>query len=136
MEFFFDGTRWLYTELFLQPLGMAPGAAVLSATLGSTVYAPLPKVIGSDVWVQDLVTQFLVVTGGTALGASHKWVITQHKRPTGNTDTTYGTVNIDSGSSAVWRCKLQLLCRWLHCTVSSSTRPWFVQMTVDQITLM
>jgi hypothetical protein len=50
------------------------------------------------------------VSGGTALGASHKWVGQLSKVPTGNTDTSVGSaVNIDSGASSVWRESSQVI---------------------------
>ena len=46
--------------------------------------------------------QFLV-SGGTALDGSNKWVGTIEKRPTGNSNTTFATHTINSGASSVWR---------------------------------
>jgi hypothetical protein len=74
----------------------------IGATQASIVVAPAPVTPGSDIWLENIYTDFFV-NGGTALGASHKWVVVLSKRPTGNTDTTVATVNIDSGSSSVWR---------------------------------
>jgi hypothetical protein len=103
MWFKYDGTRWLCTCPHSLPTDVWNDAG-LSATDTFSAEAPTPDLLGgSDIWLQDHVTQFLVAGGGTALGASHKWDGTFSKSPTGDTNTTLNTIAISSGSSAVWR---------------------------------
>lgn len=104
--FKYDGTRWLSTDLI--PMRLDSFDA-LNATRASTGIGPAPTPSGgSDIYLVDLVTQFLV-NGGTALSASHKWVGAFNKQPTGNTDTLVSTVTIDSGASSVWRVDTQTI---------------------------
>ncbi len=98
--FKYDGTNWLSTDLFVMKLD---GLFNQSVTLGSQQCAPCPTPSGgSDIFLVDLVAQFLV-NAGTALSGSHKWVGTFNKQPTGNTNTLLVTITIDSGASSVWR---------------------------------
>lgn len=111
MWFFFDGTRWLSTDVYEMTLAESAtnaGAGALGATTNAIGLWATPWLRGgSDIWLENVTTMFFVAGGGSALSASHKWVGTFNKRPTGNTDTTIKTVNIDSGASAVWRTDTQ-----------------------------
>lgn len=105
MEFFYNGTRWLSTVLHSLDVGVVGGTLPLSAT--GTIHrvqsAPLRG--GSDIWLETETTNFYV-TGGTALGASHKWVGTYTKSAAGSSNVPI-TVTIDSGASDTWRTSTQ-----------------------------
>jgi hypothetical protein len=112
MEFYYDGTRWLTTTLYHLVATLDNGTATAayagpSATLAGVILAAVPGLVGgSDLWLHNLTTQFLVA-GGTALDGSNNWVNIFGKRPTGNTTTTIITVTVNSGSSSVWRTDTQ-----------------------------
>lgn len=99
--YFYDGTRWLSTNLFAVPItGRATPADPPYSSTETPYYGGAPHAGVYDLWLDSLEVSFFVLGGGTALGASHKWVVTLVKNPAG---TTVATVNIDSGASAVWR---------------------------------
>jgi hypothetical protein len=112
LEFFWDGTRWLSTTLFRLlfasgPLSAAGGSDSIKATGLGFMLTPVPTLVGgTDIWMEDLITTFLI-SGGTALSGSHSWVGTFNKRPAANTDTLVETVTINSGSLSVWRTDVQ-----------------------------
>lgn len=101
VEYFWDGTRWLSTQVFNEPIPSIAGALPYAATTvnGETIAAPWATVY--DLWLMDFSMSFYV-NGGTALGASHKWVCKLNKT-VANTVTDVATVNIDSGASSTWR---------------------------------
>lgn len=115
MEFYYDGTRWLSTQLFsIQPMAYIAGAnpgtsggdlrTDMNAT-GDGGRVPVPPFLGgSNLWLVSHHITFNVKTGGSALGASHKWVCTLNGLDTNISSTgVVATTNIDSGSSAVFR---------------------------------
>lgn len=106
MEFYFNGTRWLSVEVFQMPIpgGQRVGQAI-SATIGSNAMALTGQLEGgSDIYLLHADISVQVVTGGTALSASHKWVVELIKGQNGTlTEVIIATFNIDSGASAVWR---------------------------------
>lgn len=111
MEFYYDGTRWVSTTLhhLTNSFHNIAAGTVYAPPTGTlnTARMPAPALAGgSDIWLVGLQTHFLCA-GGSALSASHKWVGTFYKRPTGNTNTGVITITIDSGSSDVWRQNLQ-----------------------------
>lgn len=101
MEFYYDGTRWLSTQLFTLP---APGIplAGISASAGFTRSVAPPLLGGSDAYLVSVSCGFIVASGGTALSGSHKWEIVITKRFTGGS-TDFVTVTINSGNSNEWR---------------------------------
>lgn len=104
IEFVWDGTRWLGLPTILLPI---PTTAVLampySTTTGGSHRMVAPPLLGgSDAYLTTLYSTFHVASGGTALGASHKWVCTVNKTHA-TTSTAIATVTIDSGNSAEWR---------------------------------
>jgi hypothetical protein len=105
MEFFYDGTRWLSTVLHSLTF-MLGGNQTLPLTSGLTSHRAAAPILDSDIWLEDLITAFLINSGGTALSGSHKWV---GDLKGGLSTTTFATVNIDSGSSAVWRQDIQAI---------------------------
>lgn len=103
MWFFYDGTRWMCTCLHDLPL-TRPDFTALSATAAdySRVYAPHLHG-GSDIMVVSFWSKAHIASGGTALGASHKWVGTLNKFVAGATSVAIATLNVDSGSSNNYR---------------------------------
>lgn len=102
--FFYDGTRWLTTSLFTLPIPVwAQATSGIVATQGSSLRGPIPPISGgSDFYIVQSRLDF-VVSGGTALSGSHKWVVTLNKTDTSFTETAIDTVTIDSGASSVYR---------------------------------
>lgn len=98
MDFYYDGTRWLSTTLYHDPVPLFDSVGPFSATTTSPRIAQAFFGV-SDVWLVRLDAAFFV-DGGTALGASHKWVLTLKNAPAGS---TVATINIDSGASSTWR---------------------------------
>ena len=99
--FFYDGTRWLSTNVFT--MTFAPGGGINIAATELAFPWPVPILGGTDVWLEDFTSQCFVTGGGSALSASHKWVGVLAKRDSASAATTLATHNIDSGSSGVWR---------------------------------
>lgn len=108
--FFYDGTRWLTTQLFsTQNVPRGDGASTLgdlataisASTTGNLIRGPLPVPPGfSDMFVTSYEASFIVASGGTALGASHKWVGTATLQ---GSSGVLGTIDIASGASNTWR---------------------------------
>jgi hypothetical protein len=101
MEFFWNGTRWLSTTLFERELrNFEAGTGrqqPYTVTQGSAMRGGLPN---SALWMERVVIPFFVSSGGTALGASHKWDVDLLLDPSG---TSYGSTTINSGASNTWR---------------------------------
>lgn len=99
--FRYDGTRWLSTQQFEMDLGRNGDATEpATATKNAGYWSGLLETI----YIETFIVGFFVASGGTALGASHKWVITLTVWDSGGSQgSAIGTVNIDSGSSAVFR---------------------------------
>lgn len=95
----YNGTRWLCTTLHEMRGEPTDSLLPYTATLGAAQRMIVPNWGGSDIWLVDHQAWFFVVAG-TALSASHKWVITGIKQPAG---TTIVTINIDSGASSAHR---------------------------------
>lgn len=96
-DFYYDGTRWLSSTLFSTT---APASATLAASGEAARLYLGPPPFGSDMWLVSVQSAFNVAGGGTALGASHRWVVVLSGLPTGSLTAT-DTIN--SGASAVWR---------------------------------
>lgn len=99
IEYRYDGTRWLSTELYSFPIPLAAAFLPISATTPALLRAPWPAAGIYGTWLEDVVTSFFVA-GGTALSASHKWVGTLVD---GGSGTLIATVNIDAGALSTWR---------------------------------
>jgi hypothetical protein len=103
MEFYYNGTRWLSTQLFTLPIGGSKTSSI-SATENNNTWATANLHGGSDWWLEKMSAGFIVLSGGTALGASHKWTIELGARGNATTnDTTKGSISIASGTSNVNR---------------------------------
>jgi hypothetical protein len=100
IEYFYDGTRWLSTAVFSYPLPIADATLPISATNGALHRAAYPYAGVYGIYIERAVVSFHVASGGTALGASHKWVGTLIDSAA---STVYATINVDSGSSGIWR---------------------------------
>lgn len=108
MGFHWDGSRWVSDQLFNYDItGGQEIVLPLSAT-GGTTRMGTSWGVGTDVWLENAITTFFV-SGGTALGASHKWVGIIRKVDTANSFTTLITVNIDSGASDTQRIDTQAI---------------------------
>lgn len=109
MEFFYDGTRWLSTQLGRTVMGGFHSQGTATQNVSGTT-SPYDRIAspylngGSDIWLETLVCSFFVAGGGTALGASHKWVFALEKRQDASaTSNSITSISIDSGSSSVFR---------------------------------
>lgn len=103
MGFYYDGSQWLSEELFVLGGQFQFGVTPYTATSADAIRWSLPPAAGcSDIYIVDLRTAFNVVTGGTALGASHKWVATLAAWDTAG-HTLAGSLSIASGASVAWR---------------------------------
>jgi len=98
MWFFYNGTRWLTTQLFRADFVPAINHYNLAATQADAHQLPVPfDHGGSDIWMEDIV-YVVWVSGGSALSGSIKWVGTTAKRDAAGGNTTIATATIDSGS--------------------------------------
>lgn len=102
MWFVYDGTRWVCTCPHTQDFTVfdTQPALPLTASANTRWGVSFPIFRGLDILVENQQVFFLVESGGTALGASHKWVGSIFTRP--NT-VALGTIDIDSGSSNAYR---------------------------------
>lgn len=94
---FYDGTRWLSLNQYSANFERN-GSVAEPIAASTTAYKLMP--LSEAIWVENLYYLFFVNSGGTALGASHKWVLTLR---IGDGGTTISTVNIDSGASNAFR---------------------------------
>lgn len=100
MEFFWNGARWLSSELF-----QLNGGEVSPLTgNGPTSRWAVPYLAGcSDIWLEKWEFNWRVAAGGTALGASHKWNLQFKKAPLNAGATVdIAAVLIQSGAVDTW----------------------------------
>jgi hypothetical protein len=97
LVYFYDGTRWLSWSLF--SVAVPSTRAVLPLSSSNSLDVGVPYAGTYALWLEDLQVTFFV-NGGTALGASHKWVCVLTNTPTA---TVLQTATIDSGASNAWR---------------------------------
>lgn len=104
LDFYYDGTRWLSTQIFTIAYWMHDGQTQpISASATNILRHHSPDLRGcSDAY---LLTHRVVfyVTGGTALSGSHKWVGTMRSWSSALAETSLATTNIDSGASDAYR---------------------------------
>ena len=101
VEFFYNGTRWLSTQILNSQIAQSDSNQPFSATtLNNPRGVLFPPSGFSDLWIEKILTAFRIQGGGSALSASHKWVCQFFKEPAG---TSMGTLTIDSGASGAWR---------------------------------
>lgn len=126
LDFFYNGTRWLSVQLFKTDFVPNASAAIggLSATQADAYAVGVHVTPGSDLWLEQYVTQFFVVGGGSALSASHKWVGDMHKRDSAASNTTLSTTTIDSGSSGAFRTNSQTINALLSATYFWLSTTW------------
>jgi hypothetical protein len=107
LEFYYDGTRWVSTQLFTKNSSQEVGSAAFyisrAATIGHWQKADMALPFGTDWWLSYITTSFLVNSGGSALSASHKWSLDFKKGSLAVPATAVGSITIDSGSSNVNR---------------------------------
>jgi len=99
--FVWNGTSWVSVQLYRQDF-VGPVTA-MSATSTAVNRAGMPFGGTYGLLIVESQVNFFVASGGTALGASHKWVGTIVR----DTGGLLATVNIDSGSSNAWRRDVQ-----------------------------
>ena len=97
--YFYDGTRWLSCDLYEAEVPPYTLPQPFSATQSSSHRGATPHPGVYEVWLETFLASFFV-GAGTALGASHKWVVVFNTHP--NVPTT-ATINIDSGASSTYR---------------------------------
>jgi hypothetical protein len=100
--FYYDGTRWLSSDLF--ETGYA-GANMAASDPGNSCRGEAPPIPSgcSDIWLVDWL-QTIDVVGGTALSGSHNWVGTLVTVRDGSaTQDTVTTATISSGALSVYR---------------------------------
>src|SRR3990167_2731277 len=115
--FYYDGTRWLSVTLYTDAIGVTLGSLPIAAS--TTIHQmALPRMAASSSWLESFYSSFYV-TGGTALSASHKWVLTLVGWPS---NTLLATGNINSGASDVWR-------EITAVTINTVSSDYLVQMT-------
>jgi hypothetical protein len=106
LRFYFENVTshdWLTTHGYQESFVHVGTALPFAATVADAMRHSNPgSELGLDPWVNGLEATFLV-NGGTALGASHKWVGVVSAVDASNALTTVGTFTINSGSSSVWR---------------------------------
>jgi hypothetical protein len=107
MEFFWDGSRWVSTQLF--QMGFVAnnvGNTTLTAT-GAAFVGPVPTKAGmSDIVFTEFMVEWIVASGGTALGASHNWmtyIVGRYGNTAGSNTSGYFTLQANSGASDTWR---------------------------------
>lgn len=98
--FFYNGTRWLSTTLYVTQTDM-PTLITADSTLLQT--PPIIPTGYSDAWLEDW-QLYLWVASGTPSG-TNKWVVTLYKRVAANASpgTSVASYSYDSGSTGVWR---------------------------------
>jgi len=100
MWFFYNGTRWLSTQVFEVQLGSGSANASYSATTSNVAWQAIDLHGGSDAWLLDTIAFYYVNTGGTALGASHSWALAFEKAADSSTVfTSIGTTALNSGTN-------------------------------------
>jgi hypothetical protein len=105
MEFYYDGTRWVTTQLFtlpVEPWNIALGTGVAATQSGSRRASVPPLLGGSDIWLISSTINFYI-NAGTALDGSHNWVGTFVKADSAGSETTVATHTINSGASSAFR---------------------------------
>lgn len=96
LEYFYDGTRWLSTNVFVHTQDTTSLSAASASGVMKTGLT-LPRPLGNLIQVVYMQLVFAVAAGGTALSASHKWVLQVNGSPS---DALLCAVTIDSGVSA------------------------------------
>jgi hypothetical protein len=102
MWFAYNGTRWLCTCPHTWSATM--GDAILVPTIAATTNvgrSPVPYLYGAaDIWIDVVTFLWQVASGGTALGASHKWNLSMTTFIEGGTaiSTTPASFDITSGT--------------------------------------
>lgn len=101
IEYYYDGTRWLSVNQFNESIPWFLGVQQFTVTALGANRLAVPYAGTYDLWLVEAQLSFYVL-GGTALGASHKWV-TEIKKFAVSSDSVIATFNVNSGSSNAWR---------------------------------
>lgn len=94
IEYVWDGTRWLSTTYYTEIL-----TSNVEVAASRDERPPAPFAGLHNLWLVSADCSFFI-NGGTALSASHKWVIRVQSLPAGSTLATF---TIDSGALSTWR---------------------------------
>jgi hypothetical protein len=98
--FFWDGTRWLCCCLHTLTF---PQTAFLAASTAAQQRIAMPhSPWNGNIFFESLEFIGFVNTGGTALGASHKWNCALRRQNAAGTSNTMGSVDIASGTAGNW----------------------------------
>lgn len=105
MEFYWDGTRWLSTQLFtleMRWIGTGASQAISSGVTAATNGIVPGLQGGSDIWIVGHHLRTFI-NAGTALDGSNKWVMTTNTLDVNDSATLIDTINLNSGASSIWR---------------------------------
>lgn len=104
MEFFYNGTRWLSTQLLsysMPPYGTT-AATDLTASVNNVFRVTAPSILGgSDAWIERFHFGYQLAAG-TGPNSTNKWTVTFLGYPGGS---TLGTIVIDDGIESDWTWK-------------------------------
>jgi hypothetical protein len=107
MWFFYDGTRWLSTQVFVVSSSTEANATsyfIASSTSKNRVMvASMVTPFGTDVWIEAIALGIAISSGGTALSGSHKWVLDFMVDNAAIPATSLASISIDSGSSGIFK---------------------------------
>lgn len=93
LQFYYDGTRWLSTDLFTVPLGVINNQ---SANFnGGALNMVVPRTL--DIWVVDIQASVYVVAPNSG---SAYWTVTIYKTNAANTQTSIGSFNTSADTAA------------------------------------
>lgn len=100
MQFYYDGSQWLSTQVFTCNVGFT-ALSSLSATTANVGWGAIDLMGGSNAYLLKA-TAFAFVNPGTALGASHSWSFPIDKAQDSSTTlTTVATPILNSGPDGV-----------------------------------
>lgn len=101
LEYFYDGTRWLTTAQYEMVIPVSTVTFDPVSATASNHQVMAPHAGAYDLWLETFFVAFYV-TGGTALSASHKWVVELRKTKDAGT-TIAATVTVSSGAIDSYR---------------------------------
>lgn len=101
LVFYWNGTRWLSAQVYETVL---PAVINQSATAGDLARTPTPSLRGgTDIWLVQANLSGFYVAGGTALSASHNWLVRLDVIAPGGTLNDRASFVVNSGASDTWR---------------------------------
>jgi hypothetical protein len=101
-EYFYDGTRWLTTQLLTLPLTPRLSGASFPISATTTLgNAPTNGATG-DIFIEDFRVAVFLGTGNGLTG-SHYWTLTFDKLDSANSSTTVSTITANSQTHSTWK---------------------------------